>query len=201
MRRDKQGKVIDSMWERFKSWNLGRKLRQGKLPRGRITSKQASDAFALGCPSNAIEGFGILSAKVIRGNQVDDLGVICVRKITTAFRDYVVDSLQNSTTSPLDDFKFHAAGTGVVAEANTDTTLGTEIESRVSGTQLEGASANIYKTVATIPFTGTHAVTEHGVLSAASAGTLMDRSVFSAINVVNTDTIEFTYEATFNAEA
>ena len=73
--------------------------------------------------------------------------------------------------------------------------------SRATGTQLEGATTNIYKTVATITFTGTHAVSEHGLFSAATAGTMMDRSVFSpADNVVNLDEIEYTYQLTVVAE-
>jgi len=42
-------------------------------------------------------------------------------------------------------------------------------------------------------------VTEHGLFNASSAGTLMDRTVFSAINVVNGDSIQFTYELTATA--
>jgi hypothetical protein len=201
-RRDKDGKIKDTLWERFKSWRLGRKLRTGKLPRGRTAPDKAIEAVHGTCRGEMTEIWGFLSAKLFHADGTfDDLGLISVRKITVAFRDYIVDSLQNSTTDPLDDFKFHGSGTGVVGEANTDTTLGTEVESRTSGTQLEGATADIYKTVATIAYTATRAITEHGVFSASTAGTLMDRSVFAAINVVNTDSIEFTYEATFNAEA
>jgi hypothetical protein len=130
-----------------------------------------------------------------------DLGLISARKITTAFRDYIVDSLQNSTTHPMDVFKYHASGTGVTAESNTQTALVTEVQSRTSGTQVEGAAADIFKTVGTIDYTGAHAITEHGIFSANAVGTMMDRSLFSAINVSDGDSIQFTYEATFNAEA
>lgn len=199
-KRDKDGKIKDSLLQRFRSWRLNRKVRSGKLPRGR-TAEEVSEALKFGCPENALELWGLLSAKVIRGNgMIEELGLISIQKITQAFRDYIVDSLQNSTTSPMDVFKYHASGTGTTAEANSQTALTTEILSRVTGTQVEGASSNIFKTVATINYDNTYAVTEHGVFSASTTGTLMDRSLFTAINVVNGDSIQFTYQATFNAE-
>lgn len=200
MKRDEHGKIIPTWKQRLKSWWLARQIRKGKVPRGR-TAREAIEALAL-FRGELPEIFGLLSAVLIKANgERIDQGLICAKKITTAFRDYIVDALQNSTTYPMDVFKYHAEGTGTGAEDNTDTALGTEIESRVAGSQVEGATANIFKTVATIDNTGTHAVTEHGIFSASSAGTLMDRSVFSAINVDDGDSIEFTYQATFNAES
>ena len=203
LKRLQDGRVKDTLWQRFKSWYLARRIRKGKLPRGRVmNSKEVQSAIQDSLRGCMTEIWGILSARVIRiGEKPLDLGVISVKKVTTAFRDYIVDSLQNSTTSPLSNFKYHACGTGTTAEANTQTALVTEVGSRQSGTQIEGATANIYKTVATITPGGTYAITEHGIFSANSAGTLMDRSLFSAINVSPSDSIEFTYECTFNAEA
>ena len=66
-----------------------------------------------------------------------------------------------------------------------------EGESRATGTQV--ASTNTYTSVGTIAYTTTKAITEHGVFSSAASTTLMDRSVFSAINVVSGDSIEFSY--------
>ena len=141
-----------------------------------------------------------LFAKVIRANgTIEELGLICEKMVTTVFVNYLVDSLQNSGTSPMSDFKYHDAGTGVGVEAVGNTTLTPWGGARVVGTQVEGASANIFRTVATIPFNNTFAITEHGVFSAAAVGTLMDRSLFSAINVVNGDSIQFTYELTCTA--
>ena len=71
---------------------------------------------------------------------------------------------------------------------------------RATGTQTEGASANIYKTVATITADATENWVEHGVFNASTGGTMMDRSVFSAIGVESGDTVQFTYELTCNAE-
>lgn len=192
-KRDENGKIIPSWLQRFREWRLKRAIAKGKIPRGRTAPGTLKGEF----PTIR----SVLSARLIKANgEKKDFGVISTRKITVAFRDYIVDSLQNSTTYPLDVFKYHACGTDSTAESNTDTTLGAEVESRVAGTQLEGATANIYKTVATISLTGTHAIKEHGIFSASSGGTLMDRSVFSDINGDNGDSIEFTYEATFHEE-
>jgi hypothetical protein len=139
-----------------------------------------------------------LSAKLYRGGVLlRDFGVICRRVVTTAGVNAIVDAFQGLFT--LSDFKYHASGTGTNAEAVGDTALQTEVETRATGTQTEGASANIYRSVGTVSFTASRAVTEHGLLSASSSGTLLDRSVFSAINVDNGDNIEFTYDLTLTA--
>ncbi len=127
-----------------------------------------------------------------------DVGLLSERVVTDAWVALLVDDLQASQAAQ-HTMKYHANGTGVGAEAASDTALGTETDTRATGTQTEGATANIYKSVGTISQTATRAITEHGLLSASSAGTLMDRSVFSAINVDNGDSIEFTYELTCTA--
>ncbi len=204
-KRDKDGKVIDGWMTKLKSWHLGRQIRKGKIPKGRRPLKteevvQAIDNTLHGCMA---EIWGILSARKICANgDVIDYGVVSVKKITTAFRDYIVDSLQDSTTYPLDAFKYHASGTTNTAESNTQTALENEVGSRYSGTQVEGTSSNIYKTVGEISYSNNYTIVEHGIFSAASGGTMMDRSVLSSsIGVSNGDSIEFTYQATFNAEA
>lgn len=97
-------------------------------------------------------------------------------------------------------FVYLALGTGATAAAATDTTLQTEITdtglarasataSRVTTTQTNDTAQLVYTWTAT----GAKAVTEAGVLNAASVGVLLARQVFSAINTANTDTIQVTY--------
>jgi len=156
---------------------------------------------------HVVELQGILSAKLIkRDGSIKDFGVIATKKVTTEFVNFLVDCMQSSDTK-FADFKYHISGTGTNAESNADTQLQTPIgTTREVGTQTEGASANIYKSVATIAYSGSYAVTEHAIFNeqysaAQDDGILLDRSVFSAINVVNGDNIEFTYELTVNAES
>ncbi len=138
-----------------------------------------------------------LSAKVTRVNgDVEDLGVISRRVVTDAFVAYLVDSLQG-TEADWVNFKYHDSGTGTDAEAAADTGLQTPCgEARDVGSQIEGATANIYKSVATNTYAGGFAITEHGLFNEAAAGILMDRSVFSPITVASGDKIEFTYQLT-----
>lgn len=123
-----------------------------------------------------------------------DLGLVCTKVVTDAGVAYLVDCLQGTVEPEV--LRFHGCGTGNTAESAAQTALVTETGSRVSGTLTEGASANIFRTVATIAFTSTLAIVEHAVFSASTAGTMLDRSLFAAINVVNGDSIQFTYELT-----
>jgi len=121
------------------------------------------------------------------------------RCVTTAFAEFVAAQLITET-SAFGDFKYHDSGTGTVAEAVGDTGLGTPWGGdRSIGTQVQGASAVGYKSVATTTYTGTFAITEHGLFNAAINGTLMDRSVFAPLNVVNGNQIEWNYEITIAA--
>lgn len=98
-------------------------------------------------------------------------------------------------------FTFIAVGTGTTAFDAANTTLETEIVD--SGLSRAAASASRVTTdvtndtaqlVVTYTVTGTKAVTESGVLNAASSGTLLCRQTFSAINVVNGDSLQITWK-------
>lgn len=143
--------------------------------------------------------YATLELQVIKASgEVVHYGVVATRVVTTAFVNDIVDTLQAVGTT-FDDYKYHDYGTGTTAEAIGDTGLVTPFGgSRVSGTQAE-PSANVYRSVATVPFTSTLAITEHGLFNASSSGVLMDRSVFSAVNVVNGDSISGTYSLTCTA--
>lgn len=150
---------------------------------------------------------GSLFAKILRDDgDVIDLGLISTRVVTTAGVNYIVDAFQNTTE--LENLKYHGLGTGTNAEAAGDTALQTELttqltpdSTRATGTTTEGASANIYRTVATNTVDATVAITEHGIFSQAATGggTLLDRSVFAAVNLGSGDSLQTTYELTFNS--
>lgn len=155
--------------------------------------------------------YGALSlVKVTAAGERIDYGLASLRVVTTAGVNYLVDGLQSSGTD-VSLFKFHGFGTGSTAENVADTDVETEFttqyasdNTRPTGTQTEGASANIYRSVATFsPDTGgTLAVTEHGILSNATvgSGTLLDRTVFAAVNTVaGSDSIQSTYDLTLAA--
>lgn len=133
---------------------------------------------------------------------IEDYGVVGEKVVTTAGVNFIVDGFQNTTE--IDLFKFHGLGTGSGAEATSDTALGTELTTeytgnvRVTGSQTEGASANIYRSVGANLLDGTPgaALREHGLFSASSAGTLLDRTVYGAITLSSGDTLTSTYDLT-----
>lgn len=137
-----------------------------------------------------------LSARVRHPGETEwtDLGVASRRVITTVGAGFIVDAFQNLVE--LEAMNYHDSGTGTNAESAGDTGLQTPAgPARVTGTQSEGTSVQ-YRTIGTISYTTTQAITEHGIFSASTSGVLLDRSVFTAINVVNGSQIEFTYTLT-----
>jgi len=164
---------------------------------GHVLPGLAQDAIAKALGMNHMAG-RLYARKRGADGRVVDYGLICTQKVTTAFCALMVDQLQTET-SVWGDFKHHDSGVGTTAEDNADTAMETtDGESRVAGTQTEGSSVQ-YVSVGTIAYTTTKAITEHGLFNHATDPTLMDRSVFSAINVVNGDSVEFTFTLTCTA--
>ncbi len=156
--------------------------------------------------SGRVRAYGVLNARIIRADgSVLDLGCVGRRVVTTAFVNYLRDDLANGAGSAdISAFKYHACGTGTTAEAIGDTALVTEATAalnpdttRAVGTQVNTV-AKTYTSVGTLLFDAGAAITEHGLFNAASAGTLMDRTVFAAINVAAADSIQFTYSLTIS---
>lgn len=178
------------------TWRIQNKMRWNYI--FGYLANSAAKAFTVltGIPTLTAE----LSARLIKADgSMVDYGTLGYRVVTTAFVNEMVDQMQTED-STWGDFKFHDSGVGTTAEAIGDTDMETtDGESRATGTQTEGASANIYSTVGTISYTTTKAITEHGVFNASTAGELLDRTVFSAINVTNGDSIQFTYQLTVSA--
>jgi len=102
-------------------------------------------------------------------------------------------------------FTYIAVGTGTTAAAVGNTTLQTETAasglSRAAGTasrtttDVTNDTASLTKT---FTVSGTVAVTESGVLNAASGGTLLSRQTFTAVNVVNGDSLQVTWTYDFD---
>jgi hypothetical protein len=98
-------------------------------------------------------------------------------------------------------FTYIAIGTGAVAAAVGDTTLGAEITTG-GGARANSTASRVTtdvtndtaRLVNTFNFTASFAVTESGVLNAATVGTLLCRQVFSAINVANGDSLQITWD-------
>lgn len=154
-------------------------------------------AEALGVP----HVYGELRAKHIRANgEIIDYYVVSTRVVTSAGVGFLVDDWDDDSTD-ITTMNYHACGTGTDAESAADTALGAEattITDRSEGVKSQPA-ANKIQSVATQTFTGSGAITEHGLFSALAeeTGVLWDRSVFPAINVGVGDSIQWTITAEF----
>lgn len=109
---------------------------------------------------------------------------------------YITSRMKDAT----DDVMSHmAVGSGATAAAGGDTALETQIGSRVALTSTT-VTANEIEYVATFAAgVGTGAVTEAGTFNAATAGTMLCRTVFSVVNKGADDTLQITWTITLNA--
>lgn len=113
--------------------------------------------------------------------------------IVTAGRNAIVERLDSSpaTSQPT----HMAIGTGATAPAAGDTTLQTELDRNALTSNT--ASANVLTMVGDwAAGDGTGAITEAGILNAASTGTLYARATFSVINKGASDTLQITWTFT-----
>lgn len=137
-----------------------------------------------------------------------DYGIVSYRLVTDAGVAFLVDDWDLNTASGTNDIttlKYHALGTGTNSENVSDTALQTECTTSLNpdstrgvGTQTQPA-ANQIRSTATLTFDGSAAVTEHGLFSATSTGTLWDRSVFSVVTMANGDSLQSQYTCTINS--
>ena len=123
-----------------------------------------------------------LNGEVVR--DIDNL-------VVTAGKAYVADRMKNNSTV----MSHMAVGSGTTAAAAGNTALGTEL-GRVSLTSTT-VSSNVVTYVATFAAgTGTGAVTEAGILTASSGGTMLCRTVFSVVNKGSADSMTITWTVT-----
>lgn len=183
-----------------------RKKNLPNIMRG-LTTIQLAEAH--GIPTH----FGILYAKLYTTKQDEvagvvyrDYGMIGCRLVTNNGVAFIIDTLQNVIEAEI--MRYHGIGTNATAEAQADSALGAELSTvygtdntRAAGTQVEGATANIFRTVGSNSVDGSATITEHGLLSqqATGGGVLFDRTVFAGIAVVSGNVLQTTYEWTLTA--
>ena len=88
-----------------------------------------------------------------------------------------------------------AIGSGSTAAASGDTALETE-EGRVALSSASASSADVTYSANFPAGTGTATITEAGILNAASSGTLLCRTVFSAVTKGAADSMTITWTVT-----
>jgi hypothetical protein len=111
--------------------------------------------------------------------------------VVTVGKQFIASRMVNTTTA----MSHMAIGSGAVAAAAANTTLGTELgRVALSGNSATGA---VVTYTASFPAgTGTGAVTEAGVFNAVSAGTMLCRTVFAVVNKGADDAMSITWQIT-----
>ena len=109
--------------------------------------------------------------------------------------DYIASRMKDVTE---DAMSYMAIGTGATAAAAGDTTLGTELD-RNALTSTTVTSNSIAYVASWAAGDGTGAVTEAGIFNAASAGTMLARTVFDVVNKAANDTLSITWTITLSA--
>ena len=142
-----------------------------------------------------------------RDGRREDLGLMSCRVVTDTGVGFIVDAFQNLVE--LENMKYHGLGTGGAAEAAANTALTTELttqytpaSTRPTGTLGEkSGDTKTYETTATITVSATVAATEHGIFSQAATGggVMLDRSLFSVVNLASGESLAATYQLTFNS--
>ena len=119
--------------------------------------------------------------------------------VVTVGKNYLTAWLAAPTQST-EFMTYIALGSGTSGPTSGDTALGTEFSgggySRVDGTL--SSSANVWTNTATFaPGNGTGAVTEAGLFSASTSGTMFARQVFPVYNKQAGDTLIVVWNVTF----
>ena len=175
-------------WQRDNSVNFDRSI---------------ADQFAFDCGRLRYIGHLWLS-KVRSDGSVLDLGLASCRVVTDTGVGFIVDAFQGLTT--MANMKYHGLGTGTTAEAASQTALVTELTTQYASantrptgsTGEKSGDAKTYETSATITVSTTVAATEHGIFSQAATGggVMLDRTLFSVVNLGASESIQATYQYT-----
>lgn len=138
--------------------------------------------------------------------RTEDYGVVSRKVVTDTGVAFIVDAFQNIVE--LETMKYHGLGTSAAAEAVGNTGLTTELTTqynpnnvRATGTTIEGATANVYRTVATNTVDAAVSVEEHGVLSDPDVGegVLLDRSLTGTKTLASGEGLQSTWDLQINS--
>lgn len=92
--------------------------------------------------------------------------------------------------------RYIGLGTGTNAASASDTDLQTPLSSRSAGTL--SSSTNVWTNMASFgPGVNTGAITEAGIFSASSGGTMFARQTFPVVNKQAGDTLQVTWQITY----
>lgn len=150
----------------------------------------------LNLKEGSLKATGVVTYKLFdeNGNLKEERRIPNV--VVTVGKNFLANWLTLATQS--DYFmRYIALGTGTNAATAADTALQIELATRVAGTLTP--SGNIWQNVASFgPGVNTGAITEAGIFSQSSAGTLFARQVFGVITKNAGDSLQVTWQVTFS---
>lgn len=115
--------------------------------------------------------------------------------IVTTGLGYIASRMKDATATAMTHM---ALGSGAVAATAGNTSLGGELaRTALASTTVTGAQVQYVANFGS--GVGTGAVTEAGIFNAASAGTMLCRTVFGVVNKEATDTMSITWTVTLAA--
>lgn len=109
-------------------------------------------------------------------------------------RAYIASRMKDDSSAAMSHM---AVGTGTVAAASGDTTLGTEANRQLLTNTVVADNVVTY-TAQYAAGQGTGALTEAGIFNASSAGTMLCRTVFDVINKAADDSMTITWTVTLS---
>lgn len=115
--------------------------------------------------------------------------------VVTTGRNYIA-SRMITTTNVMSHL---AIGTGVAAPAAGDSVLGAEAARNAFSSAASVSGPTVSYVAVFAAGTGTAAITEAGIFNASTAGTMLCRTTFSAINKGALDTLTINWNVTINA--
>lgn len=117
--------------------------------------------------------------------------------VVTAGKTFIAAAMLKTTTNSPAAMTHMELGTGTTAAAVGDTALQAAIAGSRTALSSSTSSANVVTYVSSFAAgTGTGAVTEAGIFNAASAGTMLCRTVFSVVNKGANDAMTVTWAIT-----
>ena len=128
------------------------------------------------------------SGQVKEARDIDNL-------VVTSGLGYIASRMKDATDTAMG---YMAVGTGTTAAAAGDTALGTELD-RNAVTSVTATGNQIEYVASWAAGDGTGAITEAGIFNAASAGTMLARTVFDVVNKAANDTLSITWTITLSA--
>lgn len=109
---------------------------------------------------------------------------------------YIASRMKDATATAMSHM---GVGTGTTAAAAANTTLETELGTRDALDSTTVSSNQIVYVATFAAGNATGAITEAGIFNASTAGTMLCRTVFAAVNKGASDTLQITWTITISA--